>query len=509
MRSVHLTTALSCLCACASVAGAQDRAEAPMLAIEIQATGSSPVNSQTSTAPTDGRRWLAGDHHVHSRFSAKYSALPGSPNIPPPPELGGDGNNTIIRNAEMASQFGLSWMVSTDHGGPLHAQLNADQAYPELLQARNAVPELILFYGMEFDTPGAEHSSLIIPQSDHEREDLLHLESRYGRREPWPVDPARNAESLMITALQDMGTMSPRPVVVVNHPSRSATDPGVYGDVRPAQLRDWSEVQPRVVIGMEGAPGHQADGLFADGSADPAGSRGIYRRFPTMGGFDQMTARIGGVWDSMLGEGRRWWITATSDSHRNVAEGGDDFWPGQYAKTYVLARPEAADILNALREGRIFVTTGDLISELDMTLAASGRSASIGGELNVASNADVVVTIQVRDPRAANAAGRMPHVDHIDLIVGDMTGPQADRALDANPTTRVEHRFTASDWAVDGEVLTMTYRLPAAEGSRYIRVRGSGSPELEPAPDAAGENPWSDLWFYGNPAFISVSDSTK
>ena len=409
----------------------------------------------------------------------------------------------------MAYKFGLSWMVSTDHGGPRHAQLNADQAYPELLQARDAVPDLILFYGMEFDTPGAEHSSLIIPPSDHEREDLFRLESRYGRREPWPADPARNAESLMIAALREMGTMSPRPVVVINHPSRSATDLGVYGEVRPAQLRHWSEVEPRVVIGMEGAPGHQADGLFADGSADLSGSRGIYRRFPTMGGFDQMTARVGGVWDSMLGEGRRWWITATSDSHRNIAEGGDDFWPGQYAKTYVLARPEAVDILDALREGRIFVTTGDLISELDMTVAAGNRSASIGGELRVAPGDDVLVTIRVRDPGAANAAGLTPHVDHIDLIVGDVNGPQSDRSLDANPTTRVERRFTAADWTVDGEVLTMTCRIPAAAGSRYVRVRGSGSAGLEPGKDEGGEDPWSDLWFYGNPAFITVSDRTR
>ena len=36
-----------------------------------------------------------------------------------------------------------------------------------------------------------------------------------------------------------------------------------------------------------------------------------------MGGFDQMTARLGGFWDSMLGEGRRWWVTANSDSHVN------------------------------------------------------------------------------------------------------------------------------------------------------------------------------------------------
>jgi hypothetical protein len=473
-------------------------------AMELRGAGVPELSSEQSAVD---RRWLAGDHHVHSRFSAKYASTPSSPDAPPQPELGGDGNNTIIRNAEMGHAFGLSWMVSTDHGGPLHARLNAEHAYPELLQARIAVPDLILFYGMEFDTPGAEHSSLIIPRSDHEREDLLRLETRYGRREPWPADSARDEETLMIAALREMGTMSPRPVVVINHPSRSAKGLGVYGEVRPTQLRDWSEIEPRVVIGMEGAPGHQADGLFADGKPDPSGSRGIYRRFPTMGGFDQMTAKVGGVWDAMLGEGRRWWITATSDSHRNIAEGGDDFWPGQYAKTYVLARPEPSDILDALREGRVFVVTGDLVSELEMTATVdNGRSASIGGNLDVSGTDEVVVTIRVRHTGAANAAGQTPHVDHIDLIVGDVTAPGADRSLDTNPTTRVERRFTAADWTADGETLTMTHRLPAATGSRYIRVRGSGSTELEPAPDTGGEDPWSDLWFYGNPTFITVSN---
>jgi hypothetical protein len=40
-----------------------------------------------------------------------------------------------------------------------------------------------------------------------------------------------------------------------------------------------------------------------------------------MGGFDQMTARSGGFWDAMLGEGRRWWITANSDAHEHYTEG--------------------------------------------------------------------------------------------------------------------------------------------------------------------------------------------
>ncbi|WP_298158616.1 phosphoesterase [Brevundimonas sp.] len=470
---------------------------------------SSLAFAQADAGAGDGRRWLAGDHHVHSRFSARYTPDPASPESPPLPQLGGDGNHTIVQNAEAAHRYGLSWMVSTDHGGPLHARLNAEQAWPELLQARERVPGLVLFYGMEFDTPGAEHSSLIIAPSAHEREDLLHIEGTWGRRQPWPEDPARDTEAFMLEALRDMAAMSPRPVMVTNHPSRSATGLGQYGEVRPHQLRDWSEVIPRVVIGMEGAPGHQADGLFADGRPDPAGSRGIYRRFPTMGGFDQMTARLAGVWDSLLGEGRRWWITATSDSHTHLSEGGDDFWPGEYAKTWVMARPDGEDILDGLREGRVFVTTGDLISELDVTVSADDRTATIGGELVVGEADDIVVTLRVRDPRAANAAGRTPSVDHIDLIVGDVTGGRADRDADANATTRVERRFTAADWTSEGEVLTMTHRLPASEAPRYLRVRGTSGVETEPMVDTPGEDPWSDLWFYGNPVFLTGSTGAR
>ena len=76
-----------------------------------------------------------------------------------------------------------------------------------------------------------------------------------------------------------------------------------------------------------------------------------------------MTARVGGLWDSLLGEGRRWWITATSDSHVHWTRGGSDFWPGEYSKTYVHARQDYGDIMDGLRNGRIWVTTGDLITQ--------------------------------------------------------------------------------------------------------------------------------------------------
>ena len=90
----------------------------------------------------------------------------------------------------------------------------------------------------------------------------------------------------------------------------------------------------------------------------------------TMGGFDQMPAKVGGLWDSMLGEGRHWWITSTSDSHVNWRDGGSDFWPGEYSKTYVKSQKNYGDIMEDLRNGHVFVTTGELIPELDIKVQA-------------------------------------------------------------------------------------------------------------------------------------------
>jgi len=453
---------------------------------------------QALAQDVDAPRWLAGDHHVHSRFSATYAADPANGDAIPQAAIGGDGPHTIVQNGAMAGRFGLSWMVSTDHGGPHHSRINAEQAYPELLESRARTPGVIQFYGMELDTPGSEHSSLIIPIHAGERDMLRGIESRWGSREPWPADTTRDTRAAMLELLRTIDGYTPRPIIIANHPSRSAGGFGVWGEHDAASLRDWQDAAPRVAIGMEGAPGHQATSL------KPGGQRGIYRRYPTMGGFDQMTATLGGLWDAMLGEGRHWWITATSDSHRHSSEGGDDFWPGEYSKTWVMARPDPDAVLEGLRSGRIFVATGDLVSEMDVTVTEAGAEARMGQDLSIPKGADVVVTIRIRDPQAPNAAGRSPDVKRIDLIVGDVTGPGPDRAGDKNATTRVERRFTGSDWTRDGEVLTMRHVLSAVDHPLYLRVRATGGTELEPTADPAGEDPWSDLWAYGNPVFIRL-----
>ncbi len=455
-------------------------------------TGCTPSNPEQVS---DGPRWLAGDHHIHSRYSVGYDRE----TSPPTPIVGGDAIYPIPMNLLMGRYFGLSWTVATDHGGPNHSKVNREQAYPELLQARAALPDMIQFYGMELNAPGADHASLILPKTDDESARLFELESRFDKREVWPEDPARDNPNQMLAALAAMDKLPAKPVVIANHPARSATGLGEYGLDDPAELRGWNDTAPDVAVGMAGAPGHQAGAL-----AKRSAPRGGYGRYPTLGGFDQMTARLGGFWDAMLGEGRRWWITANSDSHVHYTEGGIDFWPGEYSKTYVYAEKEYAAVLESLRRGRIFVTTGDLISELELTAATATDSAGIGEELRLGDNSSITLTIRLRDPAGVNHNNQNPSVNRVDLIIGDIRGPTTDPDLDTNSTTRVLVRFDDKSWQREGEYLTMSTTVDVS-GPLYVRVRGTNTDQLEPEEDAGTEDPWQDLWFYSNPVFVSTT----
>src|SRR5215813_834954 len=311
---------------------------------------------------TEERTWLAGDSHIHSPWSPGYDRS----QDPPQPIKGADGIYSTPTNAQKARQYGLSWMVTTDHGGPNHSKLNLLHAYAELEESRKAVPDMFQFYGMELNMPAMDHHTVIIPNTPDEWRVLFNIESQFDKSESWPPDPSRDTEEATVRALLFMNSLRRLPVLFANHPSRSATGIGQYGLDEPREFRSNNDVAPEVYLGMEGAPGHQAAGLAPNGTSkrdelgQPAGDRGAYGndKARTLGGFDQMTARLGGLWDSMLGEGRHFWIVATSDSHANYADPskpGSDFWPGQYQKTYVKARRNYDDIIEGLREGRIFV----------------------------------------------------------------------------------------------------------------------------------------------------------
>jgi hypothetical protein len=445
------------------------------------------------------RTWLAGDHHVHSEYSGGYDDT-----VSPPRFIkGGDAVYPIAMNAMMARYFGLSWAVCTDHGGPNHSKVSLEQAYPDLLRSRSLVPEVLQFWGMEFDAPAMDHHTLMLPRHDGEAQQLFELESRFDKLDAAPADADRDTEAKMIEFLESANAMPERPLVIAHHAARSATGPGVYGLDTPRQLRANNNVAPEVYVGFEGAPGHQAGPLVG-------GRRGAYGDHPTYGGYDQMTARVGGLWDSLLGEGRRWWITATSDSHVHWTRGGSDFWPGEYSKTYVLARPDYGDIVDGLRAGRIWVTTGDLISELDLSVRSGNRAAAMGQTLTLGrdDSGSVEVGIRFRPLQGTNANGDRPTVRRVDLIVGRITGPGADLTSDTNATARVVARFGPGDWARRGFAHVIRHRLGDVEGDLYLRVRGTNTDEAEPLPDGT-ENPWTDLWFYSNPVFVRASAKTS
>lgn len=455
-------------------------------------------------------RWLPGDTHVHSEWSPSYDRK----TSPPTPKPGGDARYPTRLNARMAQTFGLEWMVTTDHGGPNHAKLNLEQAYPLLQQSRADVPNVIQFYGMELNLPGMDHHALIMPRNDSEAETLFDIESRFDANEAWPPDPARRSEAKRLEALRYISSLPQLPLMFANHPSRSARKSSRYGDVEPWEFRQNIDTAPLVYRGMEGAPGHQAAGLRSDGSLKtdkagrPRGNRGSYDglRARTLGGFDPMTAIVGGLWDALLGEGRRFWIVATSDSHVNYSEAtkpGSDFWPGQFHKIYVRARKTPDDILEGMRAGRMFVTAGDLISSLDVDATAGARHAGIGETLEVQRGDDVDITVRFRDPAGLNFGGWAPDVKRVDLIVGEIRAG-ADRNADRNPTTRVAQRFAPESWRKDGDDYVFVTRLPAVSADMYFRLRGTSTGDLEPAPDPPGENPWSDVWFYSNPVFVTV-----
>lgn len=445
-------------------------------------------SAQAADDPDAGRQWQPGDHHVHSEWSVDWDRS----TSPPTPVRGGDSHYTRTRNAQAAHAYRLTWMVHTDHGGPGHAAVDRDQAWPALQQARQAVPELVQFHGMEFNVPAGEHASLIIAPGADERGQLYEIERRYSRGDAFPEDPRDDQPQRMLEGLAYMRQLSPTPLMIINHPSRTATGMGRWGDVTPAELQAWHAAAPRVLVGMEGAPGHQAS----------AQHRGLYRNAPapTLGGFDQMVAVVGGVWDQLLASGTRLWITANSDSHVNARDGGEEFDPGQYSKTYVWARHTPHDLMDGLRQGRVFTVTGDLVDALSLQVGTpDGRAvAQLGGQVALSAGAPMQVRLRVHRPTAVNAHGQRPPLDHVELIVGT-PGAEGPRMR-----SRV---FGEQDWRREGDWIVAEWTLPVPAGGAFVRARGSSTPERIPAPDVPGEDPWQDLWFYTNPVFVVPASS--
>ncbi|WP_367155795.1 hypothetical protein [Methylomonas sp. HYX-M1] len=254
-------------------------------------------------------------------------------------------------------------------------------------------------------------------------------------------------------------------------------------------LRNFNNIAPNIVFGMETQPGHGASdarGEYTIRRNNIGGTNVDSAGGTTWGGTGVYGAQVGGVWDALLGEGRNFWFFASSDWHNRGSFGPDDrrttqdFYPGEYQRDYVMVRNgndklRPQSIVDGLRSGNSFATSGQLIDRLGFIACASypgpgyrpnaavealaiaaakqntdvdkSGCATMGEKLVVRKGAEIVVSVVVRDPDGHNyspysfpnpsllqvgidQALNAPELDHIDLIRGMVTGYRTPGAED-------------------------------------------------------------------------------
>ncbi|MFF8979881.1 PHP domain-containing protein [Streptomyces cellulosae] len=499
------------------------------------AAASPPADARRAdaAAPRHGYLWLAGDHHIHTHYSS-------------------DGKYRVVDQVRQGARHGLDWMVITDHGSAIHARIGVENVNPDIRQARAAYRDTLVFQGLEWNIPAADHGTVFVHPGRNEVAVLKQFETDYDGIVKGAGDSSPANEALAVAGIQFLAEQVRRRTVddalmLAHHPSRKGID-------SPHEIRAWRDAtgaDRRIAVGFEGAPGHQAAGLPAP--LGPARARGYYDGSPTAnsfpgypldsyrtwGGFDWMTATVGGLWDSLLAEGRPWWITANSDSHHvygdtTVRGAGDfpangrhgdpvyagkidtkavDYWPGQYSRTHVGAKSFSyAAVMDGIRAGRVWVDQGQLVDGLDVRVSGGGRWTTLGGALHVRKGTRVTLAADVALAADANWAGFTPRLARVDVIQGDVTGPAADKDTFTAPAAAVVRSY---DVAASEGTVRFTYDLGPVDRPLYVRLRGTDGNRSAvgvmgakvdpagPAQDVYGDaDPWRDLWFYSNPVWV-------
>lgn len=509
-----------------------------------------------------GGLWLSGDHHVHTCFSI-------------------DGMYRIEEQVENAVRSGLDFCVITDHGGPEHSRVLLSDAYPQLVAARRRFPQITVFQGLEWNIPAAEHGSIIVPPSDEEAKLVLDFQTQFDARvsraagsrasvgsaatgsatpetgqagaaagstsgnavpATAPATPkdaprsAADAEAAAVAGVRYLQQRSPGSLFFANHPARRGLD-------SPHELRAWADAGPDVMRGFEGAPGHGAAplvgiarGYYGETPGPRAHPSYPLHAYRTWGGYDYYVAQVGGLWDSLLGEGRAFYITANSDSHRyfgdrretdrvafrkvgyvpltgrskpyrhgDPLDPDEDYPPGVYARTYVYsASRKPSDVLDGMRGGNMWTVLGGLVDGVELWAHDGHGAAPMGSTLLVAPGAEVEVVLRVRPARAANLVGDRPVLHHVDLILGEILGPVPHRDTLHHPTARVVQAWAAGQGRRVDSWLEFRYRITGVRDSVFLRARGTNTDVVAPRLDPLKIDPWRDLWFYSNPVMVRV-----
>ncbi|GAB3403982.1 CehA/McbA family metallohydrolase domain-containing protein [Flindersiella endophytica] len=506
-------------------------------AATVLATGAHAAPAAAETKP--GREsgsgdllWLAGDHHIHTQYSP-------------------DGLYRVLDQVRHGNAYGLDWMVITDHGTEQHAKIGVEKVNPDIRAAREEFRDALVFQGLEWNIPSAEHGTVFVHPGRREVDVLKQFENGYDGTVKNAGGNTPANEALAIAGLNFLEDAVRRRSIddalfLANHPARRGVD-------SPHEIRGWRDAAPSIAVGFEGAPGHQAAGLPAP--LGPAGGRGGYSATPsadsfagyplesyrTWGGFDWMTSTVGGLWDSLLAEGKPWWISANSDCHAVYADTAtrgldsdfdtngfyndpvyngkivtaqSDFWPGYYSRTSVGSTSRSyAAVMKGIRAGRVWVDHGRLIDGIDIRLrSSSGAAVTLGGALRVKRGTPARLDVTVRLAGKPNWAGFVPKLARVDVIQGNVTGPVSDRDTLSTPGTKVVRSYEPETGKA---TLTFSYDLGRVDRPVFLRLRGTDGNRSAPgflgasidpagpAMDVVGSaDPWTDLWFYTNPLWV-------
>jgi hypothetical protein len=501
--------------------------------------------------------YVTGDFHQHTTYSG--------------------GDYTIGYVMEASNKFGLDWWSNSDHGGARELwgkvsgfdteakvtwkcagiKLLGDPGLPgeedfmwrwqslkyynfqDILLWRRIFPDKLILQAFEWNVPGHEHAnvSIIVNQLDPGKQNcdpLAQFEYMFddddkdttgGKIFGWEKSSSNGKGKAREALAWLQANYSHQAYTIPSHPDKS----GAYSI---SDFRDFNNIAPDVCFGFDGMPGHQENSIR--GSYDLEEALGIVeigtKRGATFGGAGVFMSRIGGLWDALLTEGRRWWISASSDFHTD-----DDFFPGEYQKTYtyVNKKNDPQALMDGMRSGNTFIVTGDLITGLNFKVGENTMGQTLKTDKKV-----VKVEIKVLDPDIKNfntySDYTNPKLDHIDLIAGQVTGLVSPESPDYNKdnvsTTAIIARFDAIGGIKDANGLvsqkwnesgdgwkTITYETET-KGNMYFRLRGTNlalnTPEEldgggNPLPDFAEENTaakaFSDLWFYSNPVFVETT----
>ena len=480
--------------------------------------------------------YLPGDFHQHTLYT--------------------DGSHTFMEMMEQNSNY-LQWWANSEHGGSRNRDGNGenwddtnvypenpilgdsassgghqvmwrwqslrDFVYPDIETTQESFPDKIIISGLEQNVPGHEHCSTAIHQYDGTATALSEFEYRFDRGDR---DTSRNGEASLVST-GELGNVlsktnsSKEDAILGVKFMQAIKDEGV-GDawVVPAHVerawsyliedfRNWMDAGPDVVIGFEGQPGHQT-----------SGDRGFSRDSlggGTYGGTGFFVAKVGGLWDGLSAEGRKFFNFASSDCHHHWSMGGSDFWPGEYQKIYTYIDTDADDQIQAVfdgnRSGNSWNVQGDLIDSLDFFVMGKSGKAMMGETLQVNKGDIVTIRIKVHDPATPNNCPldmynpsleqiqvyqplNMPELDHIDLITGTVTGnvpmTNADdvEATDYETDAVVYKTFDRGNKARHG-YMTYVTRICVTE-SMFLRLRGTNLPAGVPFETDGSGNPLAD-----------------